>query len=104
MNQMVLIAVIFSLAGCASKTNSHTVGSADTTQPIVLSCQNGLARCYSTANELCGSRGFDEIDRTPASGNLTMAGRLDKQGGGRDVYREDVRFEADNQTIVVRCK
>lgn len=98
-----LMSIVIGLGGCAANSSSSKISSTDKAQPIVLGCPNGIAKCYSTANELCGPRGFDEIERTPSS-NVTTMGRLDDQSGGRHVYREDMRFEDEHQTIVIRCK
>ena len=103
MKQLFITVVLFVLAGCASKSTSSEFRKADQTQTMVLQCASGLAKCYSTANEICGSRGFDELDR-PQVRNLTAAGRLEDQGDGRHVYREDLRIEADQQTLAFRCK
>ena len=103
MKQLLSIVAMTILIGCAPSTIPSDSSNFDRTQAMVLKCSDGLAKCYSTANEICGSRGFDELERT-RDGHLTTAGRLDNQGDDRHVYREDPRFEEDLQTIVIRCK
>jgi len=103
MKPLLAVTAMIILAGCASGTSSDPSGSVDRTQPMVVGCSDGLAKCYSQANELCGARGFDELERTRDS-QLTAAGRLERQSDDRHVYREDVRFEDGLQTIVIRCK
>ena len=90
------------LAGCAKTAPSGDYHGVDKSQPVVMSCPDGIAKCYSMANELCGPRGFDEMERAPSS-NVTAAGRLENQRDGRHVYREDLRLEDAYQTITVRC-
>lgn len=95
--------VCMTLPGCVSNQATGEAGSSDRTQTMVLDCPGGLAKCYSSAKSICGPRGFDELDRA-RDGFLTATGRLDQQRDGRHVYREDLRFEGDNQTLVIRCK
>ena len=103
MKHLLLIGILALLISCASNSNQGDSSQYDRTQPIVLKCSDGWAKCYSTANEICGSRGFDELDRAQ-DGHLTAAGRVDEQGSSRGVYREDLRFEGDQQTLVIQCK
>ena len=65
--QMMLIIVSGMMAACASGSDPTDTGVADKTQPIVLDCSNGSAKCVSTANKICGSRGYDEVDRMQAA-------------------------------------
>ena len=103
MKQQLLIVASIMLVGCAPITVLSDSSNSDRTQSMVLKCSDGLAKCYSTANEICGSRGFDELDRAQG-GRLTAAGRLDEQGDDHHVYREDLRLEEDQQTLAIRCK
>lgn len=100
---MILIIASSLTAACAANSGPNESGVADTAQPIVLDCSGGWARCVSTANKMCGSRGYDEIDRMQDA-HMTAAGRLDDQTDGRHVYREDARIEHQNQTMVIRCR
>ena len=103
MQHLLIMIAMTILAACAANTTSGQSSSPDKTQTMVLKCSHGLVKCYSSANDICGSRGFDELDRAHG-GQLTATGRLEDQGDGRHVYQEDVRFEQDQQTIVIRCK
>jgi hypothetical protein len=103
MKQLLLIVILFVLPGCASDSAHSDFNDVDKTQTLVLKCAKGFAQCYSKANEVCGSRGFEELDRSQF-GHLTAAGRLDNQGKDRHVYREDLRIETDQQTLTFRCK
>lgn len=100
---MTLIVALSVTAACASDVAPSDTHVSDTKLPIVLDCSNGWAKCVSAANKICGSSGFDEIDRVQDT-NMTAAGRLDDQSDGRHIYREDVRIEHRNQTMVVRCR
>ena len=103
MMRMSLIIMLSVMAACASDTDPSDTRIADRSQPIVLSCSNGWAQCVSTANKICGSRGFDEKDRLQDT-QVTASGRLERQTGERHVYREDVRVEHQNQTMVIQCR
>ena len=100
---MMLIIAASMMAACASGVDPSDTGMADKTQPIFLDCSNGWAKCVSTANEICGSRGYDEVDRMQDA-YMTASGRLDDHSDGRHVYREDVRLENQNQTMVIQCR
>jgi len=89
------------LVACASGASDAGIG--DRTQPIALDCSQGWAKCVSAANKICGSRGFDEIDRMQDA-HMSASGRLDEQRDGRHIYREDARIENRNQTMVIQCK
>ena len=98
---LALLSIAFTIAsGC---TSVAALDDTDRTQTLVLQCPDGMAQCYADANKACGPRGFDEVDRA-RTGNMTSGGRLDDQGDGRYVYREDVRFEQDQQILAVRCR
>lgn len=60
---LVVGALIASAAGCASVKESH---SADGRKAYTLNC-SGLARgwdkCLAAAGEICGTRGYDVLDR-----------------------------------------
>jgi len=103
MKKIIVILGSSILVACASGAGSNNSGDVDKTQAIVLDCPNGLANCVSAANRICGSRGFNEIDRFQDV-NLTNAGRVEDQHDGRLIYREDVRFESQQETLVIRCK
>jgi hypothetical protein len=103
MQRMALMVALSVTAACASDGQPRDPRFSDKAQPIVLDCPNGWAKCVSTANKICGPSGFDEIDRAQDV-NMTAAGRLDDHSDGRHVYREDVRIESQNQTMVIRCR
>ncbi len=71
--------------------------------PVLLSCEDGWARCYSDADRICGSRGYTEIDRHQNE-RLTSAGRLDQSRHDDGELRADTRFDVQNQTLTIRCK
>ena len=100
--QLFVIASVV-LIGCASNTMSDAPRGAERTQTQVLNCANGITDCYASANKVCGSSGFDELDRA-LDQRLTAAGRLDEQGDTRFIYREDLRYEDSPTTLVFRCK
>ena len=103
MKPMILLIVSMVFTACASGSDPNDAGIADRTQPIVLDCSNGWAKCVSTANKMCGPRGFDEVDRMQDM-QMTASGRLDDYADGRHVYREDARIENQNQVMVIRCR
>ena len=101
--RMGLLVTLSVTAACVSDAEPSDPRFSDKTQPIVLDCANGWAKCVSTANKICGPSGFDEIDRAQDM-NMTASGRLEDHSDGRHVYREDVRIERQNQAMVIRCR
>ncbi len=101
--QPILIIALSVLAGCVSGAGPSGSDVSDRTQSIVIECSNGWAKCVATANKMCGSRGYDELDRMQDM-RVTASGRVDEQHSDRHIYREDVRIEDQNQTLVIRCK
>ncbi|MEM7277349.1 MAG: hypothetical protein AAF385_04420 [Pseudomonadota bacterium] len=71
--------------------------------PVLLSCKDGWARCYSDADKICGSRGYTELDRHQNE-RITSAGRLDQSRHDDGELRADTRFDVQNQTLTIRCK
>ena len=91
------------MAACASGARSGDTVKADGTQVLALDCSDGWAKCMSTANDVCGPRGFDEVDRVQDA-HVSSSGRLDRQSDGRHIYTEDLQIEDQNQTILIRCR
>ena len=103
MRQPILIIALSMLAGCVSSASPSGSDVSDRTQSIDIKCSNGWGKCVTKANKMCGSRGFDELDRAQDR-HVTASGRLDGQHSDRLIYREDVRIEDQNRTLVIRCK
>ena len=103
MKRLISMVALSVTAACASDAGPTDTHISDAKQPIILDCPKGWAKCVSTANKICGSSGFDEIDRVQDT-NTTALGRLDDHSEGRHIYREDVRIEHQNQTMVIRCR
>ena len=91
------------IAACASGADPSDPTGVDKTQAIVLDCPSGWAKCVSTANKLCGPRGFDEVDRMQDLRLATSAG-LERQGDDQHVYREQMSHESQQQVMVIRCR
>lgn len=71
--------------------------------PVLLSCADGWAKCYSDADRICGARGYTELDRHQNE-RITSTGRLDKSRYDDGELRADTRFDVQNQTLTIRCK
>ncbi len=103
MKWLILIVISSLTAACASGAGSSAPGVSPQNQPIVLDCPDGWVKCVSSANKLCGPRGFDEISRV-RDAYMTSSARLDDQNDGRHIIREDVRIENQNETMVIQCR
>ena len=103
MKRIILLAGLSMMAAFASGSGSGEPGVADRTQDIVLDCSQGMGKCVLAANKICGGRGFDEIDRLQDV-RVTTTGRMEDQGDGRSIYRDEVSFENQRQTMVIRCR
>lgn len=93
MNKIILIFLVFALAGCASVKESY---SKDGRKAYALNCSGtarGWDKCFSKAGEICKEAGYDILDRT---GETTM------QIGGnqRGVYGA----QDSERSMMVACK
>ncbi len=94
--------------GCASADRHSTVGLSDGSTVHTLHCRAGWAGCYQDAKDICGSDGYEEIDRV-VDGKVTSAGHLARlhsiEGGMEDhAYSENARQEVFDRTVTIRCK
>jgi len=96
-----LLIVVITLAACAGTPPISLQPEAESSV-VTLQCDDGWDGCYSQANKLCGSRGFDEVDRQQTE-RLTSSGRSMGPATERDVYREDNRAEIENRVLTIRC-
>ena len=108
MKVWLLLLFAFLAAACVAGRSSEPYALSDGSTAITISCEDGWAQCYSTANRTCGAAGYEEIDRAMDAA-LSNAGRLETRvftGRGRDnqVYREEVRSEVETGVITIRCK
>ena len=103
MKQLGLLVALSTLLGCSTASDLDTPEDVDKTRTLVLNCDKGLAKCYKAANKICGPEGFDEVSRS-LDDQLTGAGRLEDQGRGRQVYREDIRIESEQSILTFRCR
>ncbi len=101
--RIVAVICFLNLGACASDNDPIDRENVDETQVIVLDCSNGWAKCTSAANQICGSRGFDEVDRFHDT-YMSAAGTLEDQGDGRHVARDTFSQKDENQTMAIRCR
>ena len=92
-----------SLAACASDNGRINLEDTDEDQPIFLDCSDGWASGTSAANKICGSRGFDEIDRMQDT-HLSATGALEDLGDGHHIIKDELRHEGENQAMIIRCR
>ena len=102
---LVLLALI---AGCVSADRHSVADLSDGSSVHTLHCRDGWTRCYQSARDICGSRGFEEVERV-VDGKVTSAGRLARlhsiDGSIEDhAYSEDPRNEVFDRTVTIRCK
>ncbi len=106
-----LVPVVFVLlsviAGCASADRHSVADLSDGSSVHTLHCRDGWTRCYRSAQDICGSRGFEEVERV-VDGKVTSAGHLARlhsiDGSTEDfAYSEDPRNEAFERTVTIRC-
>lgn len=95
-------------AACVGGRTSEPYALSDGSSAVTISCEEGWAQCYATADRTCGAAGYEEIDRA-TDGALSNAGRVESRvftGHGRDnqVYREDVRNEVESGVLTIRCR
>ena len=107
MRTFVLLGVL-ALGGCATDAGHSTMALSDGTLVHTIRCENGWDGCYRTANRICGSGGFEEIDRSVASA-IDSSGRLRRMHtveGAIDEHRysENPQENAFERLILVRCK
>ncbi len=103
-----MFALLVVAGGCASADRHSTVGLSDGSTVHTLHCREGWAGCYQDAREICGSDGYEEIDRVVDS-KVTSAGHLARlhsiEGGIEDhAYSENARHEVFERTVTIRCK
>ncbi len=103
-----LLVVPTMLFGCAIADRHTETGLSDGSTVHTLHCRNGWAGCYQSAQDVCGSAGFDEVNRV-LDGKVTSAGHLARmhsiEGGIEDhVYSEEPRNDVFDRTITIRCK
>lgn len=94
-------------ASCAVGRSSEPYVLSDGSRAVTITCEDGWAQCYLTAERLCGSAGYEELDRA-SNASLSTAGRVEPRvftghGLGNEVYREDVRNNVESGTITIRC-
>lgn len=93
--------------GCSTQPSDSAFDLSNGVTAHTFRCPASWEKCYDSANDVCGRKGFEEIDRASA-GSITSAGRMDdpananSQGSG--VYREDVRQDDYDRVLTVRCK
>lgn len=79
----------------------------DGTPVHTIRCEANWDGCYLAADQICGNRGFEEVDRNVDSA-LSSAGRLERmhtiEGGiERHRYSENAQEESYNRVITIRC-
>ena len=67
-----------------------------------LRCDKGWNDCYSQANRICGSRGYEEIDRAQSE-RLTSSGRSVSPEMQPESMRNDNRAEVETRVVTIRC-
>jgi hypothetical protein len=68
-----------------------------------LHCDDGWNDCYTQANWICGSRGFEEIDRAQSE-RLTSSGRSVSPEIEPETQRNDNRAEVEGRVLTIRCR
>ena len=68
-----------------------------------LHCDDGWNDCYVQANRVCGSRGFDEVDRMQGE-RLTASGRSVSPQTEPESWRNDNRAEVESRVLTIRCR
>ncbi|WP_338919389.1 hypothetical protein V0M98_18585 [Pseudomonas silesiensis] len=90
---LILFSVSISLGGCAMASKTYT---SDGRQGFSIDCSGSAlswGKCYEKAGELCGSRGYDVLEKAGDEGS-TMTGNQFGLYGGTIMTRN----------LVIACK
>jgi uncharacterized protein YceK len=89
---MVLLIITF-LGGCATAKKTYT---AEGKEGFSINCSGSALNwgmCYEKAGELCGSRGYDVLEKSGDTGAMITAGQYGLLGGS-----------VINRSMIVKCK
>lgn len=106
MRELLFFYVLLGLGACSTDKADRGSELADGSTVYTLRCPTDWSGCYTDAKNICGHRGFVEVDRFSA-GSIGNSGRLDdtknahSQGSG--VYREDIRQDDYDRVLTIRC-
>mgnify|MGYP001546115988 FL=1 len=103
----ILVFCLLSLTACVKDAGHSASSMSDGSTVHTVRCEEGWDACYLTASQICGERGFEEVERSIDT-SLSSAGRLERMHtveGGIDQHRysENPQAESYNRVITIRC-
>jgi hypothetical protein len=102
MKVLLLAAGVLVLTSCAD-TLPISLDPEKSPSNHTLRCGDGWNDCYTQANRICGSRGFDEVDRVQSE-RLTSSGRSVSTEIEPETQRNDNRAEVEGRVLTIRCR
>jgi hypothetical protein len=93
MKSMLLLAAIVALSACASAKKTYTP---DGRIGYTIDCSGAAlnwGKCFEKAGKICGSKGYDILERSGEQGDVVSANQYGAFGGSV-IYR----------TMVIACK
>ena len=90
---LLILLIVTCVGGCASASKTFT---SDGKEGYVINCSgNGLhwGMCYEKAGNVCGSKGYEVLEKSGDTSAMVTAGRYGLFGGS-----------ANSRSMIIKCK
>jgi len=90
---ILILLIVACVSGCATASKTYT---SDGEEGYVINCSGSALNwgmCYEKAGDLCGSKGYEVLEKSGDTGAMVTAGQYGLFGGS-----------VINRSMVIRCK